>query len=109
MATNRSIPLCIIFTLLTFGIYGIYWFIKLTDELNANSSIKTAGGGTALVFTLLTGGIYGYYWIYKQGQKIDDINSNLGGNTGIMYLVLHFFGLAIIAYCLMQSEINRIA
>lgn len=109
MATNRSIPLCIIFSFLTCGIYTIYWFIKMTDELNANASIKTAGGGTALVFTILTCGIYAYYWAYKQGQKVDEINGNNGGNTGILYLILTFLGLGIIPYCLMQSELNRIA
>lgn len=109
MATNRSIPLCIIFSLLTFGIYGLYWFVKLTDELNSNASTKTAGGGTALVFTILTGGIYGIYWYYKQGQKVDEISGNTGGNTGILYLILGLIGLGIIPYCLMQSELNRIA
>ncbi|MGN0638851.1 MAG: DUF4234 domain-containing protein [Huintestinicola sp.] len=109
MATRRSIPLCIIFSLLTCGIYGLYWFIKLTDELNSNASTKTAGGGTAFVFTLLTCGIYSYYWMYKQGQKVDEINGNRGGSTGILYLILSFLGLGIIPYCLMQSELNRIA
>lgn len=109
MATNRSIPLCIIFSLLTCGIYGLYWFVKLTDELNSNASTKTAGGGTALVFTILTCGIYGIYWYYKQGQKVDEISGNRGGNTGILYLILGFIGLGIVPYCLMQSELNRIA
>ena len=44
MATNRNIALCIIFSLLTCGIYGLYWFVKLTDELNYNAQTKTAGG-----------------------------------------------------------------
>lgn len=30
--TPRSIPLCIIFSLITCGIYGIYWMIKLNDQ-----------------------------------------------------------------------------
>ena len=34
MATKRNIALCIIFSLLTCGIYALYWFVKLTDELN---------------------------------------------------------------------------
>lgn len=31
---NRNIALCIIFSIITFGIYGIYWFICLTNEMN---------------------------------------------------------------------------
>lgn len=109
MATNRSIPLCIIFSLLTFGIYGIYWFVKLTDELNSHASTKTAGGGTAFVFSILTCGIYSLYWYVKQGKKVDEINGNPGGNTGILYVILACLGLGIIPYCLMQSELNKIA
>lgn len=68
MATNRNIVLCIIFSLITSGIYLLYWFIKLTDELNSCASTKTAGGGTALVYSLLTCGIYTFYWMYKIGR-----------------------------------------
>ena len=109
MATNRNIALCIIFSLLTCGIYGLYWFVKLTDELNYNAQTKTAGGGTALVYTIITFGIYGFYWFYMQGKKVDEINGNANGSTGMVYIILAIFGLGIIPYCLMQNEINKIA
>lgn len=109
MATNRSIVFCIIFGLLTGGIYWLYWFIRLTDELNSCASTKTAGGGTALVYTLLTCGIYSFYWMYKQGVKVDELHGIQGGSTGILYVILTCFGLGIIPYCLMQSELNRVA
>lgn len=31
---KRNIALSIIFTLITCGIYGLYWFVCLTDETN---------------------------------------------------------------------------
>ena len=31
---KRSIAGCIILTFVTLGIYGIYWFVKLTNETN---------------------------------------------------------------------------
>lgn len=31
---QRNIGLCIVLSIVTCGIYGIYWFIKLTDEVN---------------------------------------------------------------------------
>ena len=30
----RNIALCIILSIITFGIYGIYWMIKINDEVN---------------------------------------------------------------------------
>ena len=37
---ERNIALCIIFTLLTCGIYGIYWMIVLNDEM-LDALVKT--------------------------------------------------------------------
>ena len=41
---RREIALCIIFTLLTCGIYGIYWMIVLNDEVNSNRSYNRWNG-----------------------------------------------------------------
>lgn len=41
---KRNIALSIIFTLITCGIYGLYWFVCLTDETNqAAGEQKTTG------------------------------------------------------------------
>lgn len=34
---ERSIPLYIILTIVTCGIFGLYWFVCLTDETNEAS------------------------------------------------------------------------
>jgi len=102
---KRNIVLCIIFSLITFGIYGLYWFVKLTNETNALATSKTASGGLAIFFTIITFGIYSIYWFYKTGAKIDEINGS--GSNGIVYLILGIFGLGIVAYCLCQSELNK--
>lgn len=64
------------------------------------------------MLTLVTCGIYGFYWAYKQGEKIDFIKTERNipsNNTGVLYLILQIFGLGIVAYALMQSEINQLA
>lgn len=104
---ERNIALCVIFTLLTGPIYGIYWFIKLTDETNEVSGTPTATGGMALLFTLITCGIYGIYWYYKLGEKLDTAVGD-GGNRSVLYLILGIFGLGIVSYCLAQSELNKL-
>lgn len=63
------------------------------------------------MLTLVTCGIYGFYWAYKQGEKIDKAKNmrNLpSSNSGILYLILQLFGLGIIAYALMQNELNQL-
>ena len=43
---KRNPALCVIFSIITFGIYGIYWFVKINNDANelANPPKKTSGG-----------------------------------------------------------------
>ena len=113
MIQNRSIAVCIILSIVTCGIYGIYWFICLTNDTNiACGDTEGTSGGVAFLLTLVTCGIYGLYWAYKQGEKIDQAKSSRGlesGSNGVLYLVLCIFGLGIISYALMQNELNQMA
>lgn len=113
MVQNRSIATCIILTIITCGIYGIFWFISLTDDTRTLSNdVTSASGGTAFLYSLVTCGIYGFYWAYKQGERIDAARQARGlapSNQGALYLILFIFGLGIIGYALMQNEINQMA
>ena len=110
MIKQRSIATCIILSLVTCGIYGLVWFISLTDDTNQLTGAPYASGGKALLYTLLTCGIYGFFWVYKLGEKVDNMKQKMGkpaSNSAVLYLVLTLFGLGIVAYCLAQSEINE--
>jgi len=103
---NRNIAVAIILSVVTCGIYGIYWFVKITDETNALASTgQTASGGMAFLFTLLSCGIYGYYWAYMLGQKNSDIKGD-GSNDAVLFLLLQIFGLGIVNYALVQTTLN---
>lgn len=103
---KRNIVLSVIFTIITFGIYGIYWFIKLTDEVNTVSEEPGTSGIVALILTIITLGIYGLYWGYKIGQKCDKINGNRNGSLGVIFLILALFQLQIVIYALAQDTLN---
>ena len=69
-------------------------------------------GGVAFVLSLITCNIYGLYWAYKQGEKIDKAKTDRGipsSNSGVIYLILCFVGLGIVAEALMQNELNSLA
>lgn len=106
MAKKRSVGLAILFTIITFGIYGLYWFICLTNDSNKLSRIKTAGGAKAILFTILTCGVYQFYWFYMLGKKIEAYDNS---SSGVVHLLLSLFGLGIISYAMAQSTINRFA
>jgi len=110
---ERSIPMCIILSLVTCGIYGLIWFYNLTEDSNKVGDSKTASGGLAILYTLLSCGIYGIYWFYKLGAKIGEAQKKYGTGTGndsaVLYLILSLVGLGIVPYILAQSELNKIA
>jgi len=50
--------------------------------------------------------------MYKQGEKLDEAKVQRGmptSNSGVIYLVLSIFGLAIVSYALMQDSLNKLA
>jgi hypothetical protein len=105
---KRSIAGCIILTLVTFGIYGIYWFVKLTNETNRLAPEEaTMSGGLAFLVTICTLGIYGLYWAYKLGKKIDVISGNQR-NTGVLYMLISLVGFGIVSHALAQDELNHV-
>ena len=94
---KRSIAGCIILTLVTFGIYGIYWFVKLTNETNRLAPEEaTMSGGLAFLVTICT-----------LGKKIDVISGNQR-NTGVLYLLVSLVGFGIVSHALAQDELNHV-
>ena len=113
MVQKKEIVTCILLSFITCGIYGIVWFINLTDDVALLSEDRELNGGKAFLFTLLTCGIYGFYWAYKIGKDIqiaeEKRNIPASSDNSVLYLILQLFGLGIVVHCLAQSEINRMA
>lgn len=110
LITKRDIVVAIILTFVTCGIYGIYWFIVMTDDVNSLNDEKMASGGTAFLYSILTCGIYALYWNYKIGQKMAEAGKKYNkpiNDNSVLYLVLSIFGLGLVNYCLIQSDLNR--
>lgn len=111
--TKRSLPLAIVLSFVTLGVYAFYWIYALTEDAHAAAGERTtASGGMVILFSLITCGIYSLYWLYKMGETIIMAKQKRGmavdTNLPIIYLVLALFGFGIISYALMQSALNDI-
>lgn len=110
---KRELVLPIILTILTCGIYGLVWFINLVSDLNtAAPDPEDKTPGVVLLLSIVTCGIYGLIWIYNAGNKVDRIrqmNGEAPSNSSLIYLLLSLFGLGIVSYCLIQTELNKVA
>ena len=107
---QRSIIVCILLTLVTCGLYEIYWMVVLNDETNSLSGRSGTSGIIVLILTLVTCGIYGLYWMYQMGVAVETIHDQHGephGSAPVAYLLLGLFGLGIVSYALLQNELNK--
>lgn len=108
---KRNIALCIIFTIITCGIYAIYWMYVMNEEINRMSEdANGTSGGLVILFSILTCGIYTWYWLYRMGERCDVIKQKMGqpaSSSAVLYLILGIFGLSIVSFALMQDTINN--
>ena len=110
----RDIAVAVILSIVTCGIYNIFWFIKMVDDVNRVSNDQNAqSGGITWLLTFITAGIYGVYWYYQAGKKMRYAkqvrNMPADDNTEVLYLVLALFGFGIVNMCLIQSDLNKMA
>lgn len=110
---QRNIALCIILSIVTCGIYGLYWIYTMTEDTNHLMGDPNAtSGGIVILLSIVTCGIYMWFWMYKKGEQLDQIKSSRGvpsSNSGVLYLILSIVGLSIVSYALIQNELNAFA
>lgn len=110
---QRSVGIAILLSIITCGIYGIYWLIMLNDETNYVSGHQQDGtsGGVVFLLTLVTCGIYGYYWCYKQGEKLNEAKMQRGimvdSSASVLYLILQSLVLALFLMLLCRVSLTR--
>ena len=113
MIQKRNIAVCVILSIVTFGIYGIYWFVCLHNDTNTAAGDTTdLSAVAAFLLTIVTCGIYGIYWMYKRGKQIEQAQKNRNvqaSDSAVLYLILTIVGLSIVAMILCQLELNKIA
>jgi len=106
---KRSIPVCIILSIVTCGIYSWYWTYKLLDEFyKANNVVSSAGMDVLL--SIVTCGIYYIYLQYKFGKLESTAHATYGlppKDDSILYLILGIFSLSIVNQAIIQNNNNN--
>jgi len=107
----RSIPVEIILTLVTCGLYGLYWYYKQMETMNAWLDRDEYNFLVWLILTVVTCGIFGVYYAYKMAQGINEVQEEEGLRVNrdltVISLLLTLIGLGIVTMAIQQSEINK--
>jgi len=109
---KRSVIAVILFTLLTGGIYGIYFIYTTTNDLNELTDDYRLRPGWTLLFGLITCGLYMFYWWYRindlvmaaQAQALRPYRSD----NRLLFIVLRIFGLSVINMAILQADLNDV-
>jgi len=101
----------IVLTILTCGIYALFWQARQFRVLNAWLGREEYGFWKWFLLSILTCGIYGIYTEYQMSNGIIEIQRKRGWhinpNLGAICVVVSFFGFPIASMAIQQEEINK--
>lgn len=104
---NRSIGKCILLTFITCGIYGIIWVVKMAKDAVKVKDVNDDGTLEAVLCVFFP--FIGFFLAEKKFAEGCQAAGIPHGDNSILYLILGLFGLGIVDYIMMQSELNKIA
>lgn len=104
---NRSIVKAIIFSIITCGIYSIYWAVVLTKD--ALSVRDTNDSGTLEIVLMILVPFVGSFLVERKLTEGCQARGIAHSDNSILYLILGFFGFALVSFAIMQNDLNNIA
>ncbi|MGQ0794300.1 MAG: DUF4234 domain-containing protein [Deltaproteobacteria bacterium] len=100
----------IILTIITLGIFNLYWQYRQMKFVNLLAGEKKFSFPWWLFLTIITFGIYHIYHEYVVGREIASLQDKLGiprnSDLAIISVLLSIFGLTIVTDAIQQREIN---
>lgn len=104
---ERNIVTAVILSIITCGIYGIYWVICLARE--AVSVKDPEDSGILEIVLMLFLPFLGFFLAEKKLAEGCQAKGIAHSDNSILYLILGLVGLGIVNYCMMQNDLNKIA
>ena len=120
MIARKSFLALILLSMVTCGIYGLYYIYRMTRDINqmAGDDGYYTDPGAAVLLSIVTCGLYSWYWLYRQGDRIKrvaDCNGVYCAETGTTYLIWAIIGSLVcgpgnlVAHYLLIKNFNNIA
>ncbi len=99
----RNLVLVAILSVVTAGIYLIYWFVRTKSELNSlGAKIPTAW--LLLLFPIGT-----LYWLYKYAEGVHLTVGKDNAPLLWFYFILSSFAFSVVAPLIVQERLNQVA
>lgn len=96
---HRNPIMVILLSIITFGIYGLVWYVTTKDQMNAKGAqIPTAW--------LLIIPVVNFWWLWKFCQGVELVTNKEMG-AGVAFLLIFLIGS--IGMAIIQSSLNKVA
>jgi hypothetical protein len=108
---RRNTILYVFLSVITFGIWGHIWFFRVAGallELKPDCGVKPFRDW---ILSVCTFGLYAVYLLFKFPKVLFQIEQERGiqsNDFSIISILLVFFGLALVSWCLIQVHLNTI-
>lgn len=103
---KRNIVTAIILSIITCGIYAIYWAIMLAKE--AVSVNDSNDNGLVEILLMIFLPFLGFFLAEQKLAKGCAAKGIAHNDNSILYLILGLVGLSIVNFCMMQNDLNKI-
>ncbi len=106
----QSLPLSIVLSIVTCGIYDLVWKYQLCRKIRILNNESTDCVGEYLCLILVP--FYNLYWYYTRSQKLYNSMLKLkvpSSDSSVVNIVLSLFGLSIVSDALIQNDLNKAA
>lgn len=109
---ERNIILAVVFSILTLGIYFIYWMNRTANSIKIMDG-DYSGAALETVFFFLVP-FYRLYWVYTRGKKVAEVANEKWRyhriqDESLPYLIVSLFVGDLIVMAIMQNDLNRFA
>ena len=93
--------------MVTCGIYAIYWFFQVCNELNEGLGREEYSAGKEFALTVITCGAWGMWWMWRASESVVELQEKWGTEPKFdapIVFVISIMGFAAIA---MQMSLNN--
>lgn len=108
---TRPIATAIILTIVTCGIYGLFWLYWISRDLRNYLGRTDVSPGTELLLCILCFP-YAIYWVYKSTKLVQEAQKKVGIETTedktVLNIILAVFGLVIVSMAIIQDDLNAV-
>jgi hypothetical protein len=111
MTEEKNIALVIIFSIITCGIYNLFWIYHMVKAETAFLESEKSVPGVFFCNILVP--FYSWYWLYDRSKSVamraDKIGMRGISDNSVLYLLLSIFGFMFVSQLLFQNDLNIIA